>query len=399
MERKSKKSLSKFKYRQRILVRVPVIIARILCYRFREHLDRRKYKSFLLIISLFLSSHGLKAQEIDGLNVPITSHYFGTFVRDKGMKTYTFELENTGNDPLVISRVKSTCGCTVAEWTKAPIPPGEKGKVKVQFDPKKFSGYFSKRVSVYTNRSASAINLQISGRILVNNKVNDDFVYFLGDLKADKDEINFGEVEINSAIQVQEIRLINVMRDTIWLTPKKLPKGFSYEQSEEVIPPGGSCRLTLRYDPSGLTSWGSLNSSIALEIKRAIKTEVRKVPVSLSLIDAFSQLSQEQIDYAPSIACLDNIDKIIMNGKLNQWETTKLTLINNGRSDLLIRKIETNSSNIIVKKYDEKIASGKTGRVLISFLKTTDMKKLEQELVIWNNSPENYLFRVLTEIK
>ena len=40
---------------------------------------------------------------------------------------HSFEFTNTGKDPLIISNAKGSCGCTVPEWPRAPIPPGQKG--------------------------------------------------------------------------------------------------------------------------------------------------------------------------------------------------------------------------------------------------------------------------------
>lgn len=45
-----------------------------------------------------------------------------------------FEFTNTGNAPLVITKINSSCGCTVPEWPKEPIAPGKTGKIQVKYD-------------------------------------------------------------------------------------------------------------------------------------------------------------------------------------------------------------------------------------------------------------------------
>ena len=62
-----------------------------------------------------------------------TTHDFGT-IKEGEVVNHTFSFKNTGNSPLVIESASSTCGCTVPEVPKAPVAPGEEGKISVQFN-------------------------------------------------------------------------------------------------------------------------------------------------------------------------------------------------------------------------------------------------------------------------
>ena len=62
-------------------------------------------------------------------------HDFGQVKKD-ALLTYTFKFENTGENDLVIMKAFGSCGCTVPEYSKEPIKPGEEGKIKVSFDTK-----------------------------------------------------------------------------------------------------------------------------------------------------------------------------------------------------------------------------------------------------------------------
>lgn len=78
------------------------------------------------------------------------SHDFGTI--EKG-KTYSheFKFKNTGEGVLIIQDVEPSCGCTVPEYPKKPIMPGESTVIKAEFDPKDTNGYFNKSIKVKTN--------------------------------------------------------------------------------------------------------------------------------------------------------------------------------------------------------------------------------------------------------
>lgn len=62
----------------------------------------------------------------------------------------TFEFKNTGNEPLIISNAKGSCGCTVPEWSKEPIAPGATGSIRVKYDTKR-PGPINKSVTIDSN--------------------------------------------------------------------------------------------------------------------------------------------------------------------------------------------------------------------------------------------------------
>lgn len=349
---------------------------------------KRVYVLLVLILMAF-SSPG-NAQDVSDIKFSDTSYYFGVFNRNQGLKTHTFKLENTGTKPLLITRVKTTCGCTATEWTKKPVLPGEMGEVKVQFNPQKFSGYFSKKLSVYTNQSANAIDLHISGRIQVNNKVSDEFDYFIGDLKADRDYVDFGEVEAGSKPLTKEIGLINIMRDTVWLKMGNSPKQLTIKQSRTEIAPGGNCKLTFSFDPSAENEWGSLDAFVKLTIQRSIKTETIKLPVKLAVIDGFSRMDEKQLLNAPVISFSNSDEVLLEAAKTGRWENVKLELTNTGASELQIRKLELNSENIQVKEYDKTVAPGKSGKIVLMYRQPVQSEFVDEHLIVWSNSPKNY---------
>ncbi|MDX1476133.1 MAG: DUF1573 domain-containing protein [Saprospiraceae bacterium] len=93
---------------------------------------------------------------------------FGTV--DSGEKvSHIYKFTNTGNEPLVISNAKGSCGCTVPQWPKTPIPPGETGEIRVEFDSKGKSGKQTKRVTITANTDPAQTFLTITGNI---NKVD-----------------------------------------------------------------------------------------------------------------------------------------------------------------------------------------------------------------------------------
>jgi len=94
------------------------------------------------------------------------THNFGTFSEKSPVVTYTFTYTNVGEQPLVINQAVASCGCTVPEYTKTAIQPGEKGEIKVTYNGAgKFPGHFKKSITIRTNGVVEMTRLYIEGEM------------------------------------------------------------------------------------------------------------------------------------------------------------------------------------------------------------------------------------------
>ena len=91
--------------------------------------------------------------------------------KDDGIRI--FEFTNTGNEPLLIKNVKSSCGCTVPEWPKEPIAPGAKSQIKVQYNMN--PGPISKTITVESNainKPNGMVPLRIKGTVIIKEEIS-----------------------------------------------------------------------------------------------------------------------------------------------------------------------------------------------------------------------------------
>ena len=94
------------------------------------------------------------------------THYFGTISDKAPVQKCTFTFTNVGNAPLVINQAVASCGCTVAQYSKKPIMPGEKGTITVTFNSRgQFPSHFKKTVTVRSNGKIEMTRLYIEGTI------------------------------------------------------------------------------------------------------------------------------------------------------------------------------------------------------------------------------------------
>ncbi len=89
-------------------------------------------------------------------------HDFGSIALGKPV-VYTFNFTNTGDAPIIISKVETTCGCTVPEYSKLPVKAGEKGFIKVTLTPSGPAVPFSKSITLTSNARTTTKVLIIKG--------------------------------------------------------------------------------------------------------------------------------------------------------------------------------------------------------------------------------------------
>ncbi len=138
-----------------------------LFYSTNKKLKYKIMKTFLFsaILLIALSLNG-KAQTADStlvINFESTVHDYGT-IEQGGDGTYEFKFTNDGKSPLILSNVRSSCGCTVPSWTKEPVAPGKNGSIKVVYNTHSV-GNFNKTITVSSNAKNSEVVLQIKGNV------------------------------------------------------------------------------------------------------------------------------------------------------------------------------------------------------------------------------------------
>lgn len=116
----------------------------------------------LLVMNVFL----VLAEGTAQITFEKTTHNFGSFPESSPKVSCSFQFKNTGDKPLVIHQAIASCGCTVPQYPKSPIMPGENGEVTVTYDGTgKFPGRFRKTITLRTNSENEITRLVIEGEM------------------------------------------------------------------------------------------------------------------------------------------------------------------------------------------------------------------------------------------
>ena len=128
-------------------------------------------KKLLGIFTLVLVGLTSFAQEGAKIEFKTETINYGEVVKGDDSGIREFEFTNTGDAPLTIKNVKSSCGCTVPEWPKTPIAPGKSDKIVVKYN--MTPGPISKTITVETNavnKPNGIIPLRIKGKVVKPEK-------------------------------------------------------------------------------------------------------------------------------------------------------------------------------------------------------------------------------------
>jgi len=91
-------------------------------------------------------------------------HDYGEIAKGGNGET-SFTYKNTGKAPLVLSNVRSSCGCTVPSWSKEPLMPGQSASIRVKYNTAN-AGPINKSITVESNAKTNRVILNIKGKVL-----------------------------------------------------------------------------------------------------------------------------------------------------------------------------------------------------------------------------------------
>ncbi len=127
-------------------------------------------KNIILLLLVIIGFQGFSQNKKAKIEFKQTEIDYGT-INKNADGTRVFEFTNTGDAPLIINRVKSSCGCTIPSKPTQPIMPGKSDKIVVKYNTHR-AGPFRKTITVYSNASNNVVILKIKGKVVDPNAVN-----------------------------------------------------------------------------------------------------------------------------------------------------------------------------------------------------------------------------------
>ena len=129
-------------------------------------------KKLLLFVTIltFAISYSYAQGKAD-IKFDKTTNDVGTFSEAEPVVSCFYTFTNIGDAPLVIHQAVASCGCTVPEYTKEPILPGQSGTIKVTYNGAgKYPGHFKKSITIRSNAKTEMMRLYIEGNMTPKDK-------------------------------------------------------------------------------------------------------------------------------------------------------------------------------------------------------------------------------------
>jgi len=270
-----------------------------------------------------------------------TTHDFGTFHESEGKKSCAFVFTNSGDSSIVVLRVQSTCGCTVANYPTRAIAPGEKDSITATFTPTGRPGPFEKDVWVYTNTSPNRTRLTIKGVVVGSpESVSRYFPVSAGALQFTTLSMAAGDVK-KGLLRNSTVTAYNCSTDTIVITFDNNTSHITPHAVPDTVPPGGISTMSFFFESSRTPVWG-INDDYITILGTPLHGEAPTAQACANLIanvvEDFSMLSQEDLSNAPSCTIMQ--DRIVFD-KLAVGTIAEQTLLikNTGSSNLIVRRV------------------------------------------------------------
>jgi archaellum component FlaG (FlaF/FlaG flagellin family) len=362
-----------------------------------------KDRLFEIVLLLFLSFPGiLIAQEKAELYIGESTHDFGAIAEADGLASHTFIIKNTGADPLVITRVTASCGCTRPDWTKSPIEPGSSGEVTISYNPKGRPGPFLKSVSVVSNAKNKRTLLYVKGNVTPEPALASQpamvYPYNIGPLKLQTKTIQYSSIRPGETGE-EKIPVRNESEHPLTVHIGKLPDYLTAEALPATLQPGETGEIQLSFNTDKAKRMGRIHIALPVEVESGEnkKNTNGKIDVAANVIDNFTKLSAADKAKAPAIQFSSTL---LDFGKLPEKsggilpfigvsgkESEVFTITNTGKSLLSVYSVACDDDFVAISGGRKELKPGATAEYKVSIRPKEIKTKIESFIHVVCNDP------------
>jgi hypothetical protein len=151
--------------------------------------------------------------------------------------SHVYQIANQGDEPLLIDRVRSSCGCTAVLISAKNLPPGGTGELQANFDSSRFRGDVVKTIYLYSNDpNQPVVQLQMQGKVLELVAI-------------EPGQVNFGQVKVRQPVSAT-VTLRNQGRNTLDLgAPRATAAELRVKIPKASLASGDEVTLDLQLTP------------------------------------------------------------------------------------------------------------------------------------------------------
>ena len=325
----------------------------------------------MLFLPLSLSAQHLSTESAD---IDCGQVLFGHPV------TAVYEMRNSGNLPLTIRAVRTSCGCTTVDWPATAIAAGKNFQITVRYDAQTM-GHFDKQIGIESNAADTTMVLSLHGVVVPSLATFvGTYDYQIGDLRLDRNNVEFDDVNRGDK-PIQQIHIINKGKQTLQPVVMHLPSYLKAEVKPTQLAPGHSGVVTLMLDSRAIRDFGLTQSSIYLGMFPG------EISVSAVILPDFDHLTDAQRANAPKMVLSDEkIDLGRFDGKDKKKGVLEIT--NTGKSTLKVRSLQMFTTGLEVALNKTQIEPGETAKLKVTaYAKQLRTARSKPRILMITNDP------------
>ncbi len=328
------------------------------------------------------------------LSLPLMSQpvaQFSTTERNMGdigwltPTTTTFEVKNTGDQPLLILDVRTDCGCAKAIWENEEIKPGELARISVTYNAE-LLGTFQKYISVTTNAEEHPTDLLIKGRVVKEISFDtNDFNIHIGDFHLNTDEIDFDDVKMGSTPKAV-ITIMNAGARALHPEFMHMPDYLTAITAPDIISPGAVGEITFFLNTKLIKDFGLTQTTIYLSRFVGDKiSDENALQVSATILPTLPS-TKRLFKYAP---CLEISDTTLVFPAFEAKKKLKKTVMlkNTGNAPLDISRLQVYNPGIGVTLNKSTLQPGEEVKLKVT-LHNTKNKRGKRNILLITNDPK-----------
>ncbi len=340
----------------------------------------------LLSIAFIFSLSTIHAQQPGKFDFEIETHDFGSIKEEDGSVEYKFVFTNIGDAPLIIQGVRASCGCTTPGWSKTPIAPGAQGFIAAKYNPKNRPGSFRKSLSVTSNANPNPKVIYIKGIVEIKPRTPADLYRFqVGDMRFKYQSLNMGKVTTGAPLTRSFDLYNDGDADITFLDTTQKADHITISFQPQVVAPKAKGKMIITYDGAGKNDLGFVSDPIRIYTDEQNNAE-KSLRVVATIEEYFAPMTPSELAQAPKL----EFDKTIHDFgaiKENMSVKTEFVFINNGKSELNIRKVKPNCGCTVSKLDKYTLQPGDSSKMSVEFNSVGRRGNQQKSIVIFSNDP------------
>lgn len=343
---------------------------------------RMKYILFITVLFFTANSFAQGILQIEQKEITLKD-----LKADDKVTEVIYKMKNTGNQPIIISRISPLSSQLKVAWDREPLVPGKSGEIKVSFPSTSVPEKFSYGITVFSNALVSREQLKLTVNI-VDNPQKPDLLYRMGldGLKFKTNSVQFDTIYTWQTLS-DTLYYFNTRPDSTGISTNYLPQHIGFQAIPAKIAPGKKGMLIITYDASKKNDYGHQYESTFLSLNNS-KDYKNRVSVTANIVEDFRKLSKKELTDAPLV----NFDKKEVNfGDIKPGDKVNcdFTLTNTGKRDLIIRKTATSCGCTAVNIGQNTIAPGKSSVIRATFDSAGKSGRQYKTVTVITNDPKN----------